>query len=83
MNDANQIKTSLDKFIQDELLDEPHANLASESDLLTTNLIDSLGWMRVVEYVESAHGYRIPPEDITIENFINLDTLSNYVSRNT
>jgi len=82
MNDANQIKNSLDKFIQDELLDEPYTDLASESDLLTTNLIDSLGWMRVVEYVESVHGFRIPPEDITIENFINLDTLSNYVSRN-
>jgi len=82
MNTSNQIKDSLDDFIQKELLDEPFAGLADEADLLTTNLIDSLGWMRVVEFIESAHGFRVPPEDITIENFINLDTLSAYVSKN-
>lgn len=78
----DQIKTSLDQFIQSELLDEPYPELANETDLLTADLIDSLGWMRVVEYVESAHGYRIPPEHVVIENFINLDTLSEYVSNN-
>ncbi len=78
----DQIKDSLDRFIQAELLDEPYPELAKEEDLLITDLIDSLGWMRVVEYVESAHGYRIPPEHVTIENFINLETLSQYVASN-
>jgi len=82
MTNKDQIKSSIDRFIQTELLDEPYPGLAEEADLLTTDLIDSLGWMRVVEYVETAHGYRIPPEHVTIENFVNLETLSVYVSNN-
>lgn len=79
---VDQIKQDLDSFIQMELLDEPWPDLINEQDILTTDVIDSLGWMRVVEYVETTHGYRIPPEHVTIENFINLDTLSRYVSKN-
>ena len=67
-------------FIDEELLlgqyDEP---LESETNLLLTGLVDSLGIMRLVLHIEEALGIDVPPEDIILENFLTVADMARYL----
>ena len=68
------------KFIQENLLGGKGAiELLPEDDLLGSGLLDSMGVMRLVGFVEDTFQIKIPPEDIVIENFIDVNAITNYV----
>ncbi|RZK13110.1 MAG: acyl carrier protein [Flavobacterium sp.] len=68
------------KFIQENLLGGKGAiELLPEDDLLGSGLLDSMGVMRLVGFVEDTFRIKIPPEDIVIENFIDVNAITNYV----
>jgi len=68
------------RYIQDNLLTgKGEIELSSEDDLLGSGLLDSMGVMRLVGFVEETFNIKIPPEDIVIENFIDVKAITNYV----
>jgi acyl carrier protein len=68
------------KYIQENLLGgKGEIELSSEDDLLGSGLLDSMGVMRLVGFVEETFNIKIPPEDIVIENFIDVKAIINYV----
>ncbi len=68
------------KFIQDNLLTgKGDIRLLPEDDLLGSGLLDSMGVMRLVGFVEENFTIKIPPEDIVIENFMDVNAITNYV----
>lgn len=70
------------EFISDELvLDELDGEIGHDQDLLTSGLIDSLGVMRLVGFIQDGFAVDVPPEDVTIENFLTLATICEYLSR--
>jgi acyl carrier protein len=71
------MKDQLKTFIQTELLDE--REIADDENLLLTGLIDSMGVMRLVAFVDESLKIAIPPEDLTIENFSNLNAMHQYL----
>ncbi|MEM7033542.1 MAG: acyl carrier protein [Chloroflexota bacterium] len=76
------ISKGLTKFITAELLvDYEENDLMEDDDLLTTGLIDSLGIMRLVTFIEETFEKKIPYEDITIENFRSVKTMANYLQQ--
>lgn len=66
-------------FIVEELLDGNP--VGDDEDLLLSGLVDSLGVMRLVGFLEDAFSTAIPPEDITIENFSNISGIAGYMVR--
>ena len=71
------------EFIAEELvLDELEDEIGHDEDLLTSGMIDSLGVMRLVGFIQDEFEISVPPEDVTIENFLTLATISNYIARN-
>ena len=74
------IKENLRQYIADELL-EDDAPLEDEENLLADGMVDSLGMIRLVAHIEETYGYRVPPQDFTIENFRTLATLDSYLTR--
>lgn len=69
------------KYIQDNLLTgKGKIELSAEDDLLGSGLLDSMGVMRLVGFVEETFNIKIPPEDIVIENFMDVKSISNYVA---
>jgi len=69
-------------FITDELvLDELDEDIGEQQDLLTSGLIDSLGVMRLVGFIQDEFAVDVPPEDVTIDNFLTLATICDYLSR--
>ena len=72
------MKTDLINFIQSELLTS-HQSVTPEQELLISGFIDSMGVMRLIAHLESKWSISIPPEDVTLENFCNVNTIVDYL----
>lgn len=68
------------KYVTNELLEGNEGiELEADQDLLGSGLIDSLGMMTLVSFVEEQFEVTIPPGDLTIENFMTIDAISTYL----
>ena len=71
---------TITQYIEKEILSgQGNIQLAADEDLLTTGLIDSLGIMKLIAFLEERFAVTIPPEDMTIENFLTVQTIENYI----
>ena len=69
------------KYLNEQL----SSNLAEEKidvqdDLLGGGILDSLGMMKLVLFIENEFKIKVPPEDMTIENFMNIETIVEYIT---
>ncbi|MEJ2176866.1 MAG: acyl carrier protein [Gammaproteobacteria bacterium] len=72
------MKQKLITYIQTELLNQQHT-ITADQDLLISGLIDSIGVMRLVGFIEKDLDTTIPPKDVTLENFGNVNTIVSYI----
>lgn len=76
------MQATLTEYITTELLmAEDDFELTAEDDLLTTGLIDSLGVMQLINFVDETFMVSVAPEDVTIENFQTVNAIASYVAR--
>ncbi len=75
-----EVLSTLIEFISDDLLelDEP---VEVDENLLAVDMVDSLGMLRLIAFIESTYSVKIPPQDFTIENFRTAEVLSDYLRR--
>ena len=74
------MRNVLRTYIREELLDgRIYADLTDHDDLLTSELVDSLGMMSLVTFIEDRFGIRVPPEDVTIESFSTISAIVRYL----
>lgn len=59
-------------------VDEP---VTTDTDLLLTGLVDSLGVVRLVQWLEDRFGFEIDPADVTLDNFQTVAAMLRYVDR--
>ena len=74
------LKAILTEFVSEELLDLDEPVSADES-LLAEGMVDSLGMMRLVAFIEQEFDYKVPAGDLTIQNFRTIGVLSDYLGR--
>jgi acyl carrier protein len=67
-------------FVKGELLG-PGVPLSLDEDLLSGDLIDSLGALRLAAFVEEEFQITVRPADFVIENFQSVAALAEYVRR--
>ncbi|TWU04993.1 acyl carrier protein [Stieleria varia] len=63
------------EFLQEDSTDE----IDADTDLLISGLLDSLGVMRLVSFIEKQFAISIPPQDVTIDHFMNARTIAAYI----
>ena len=69
------------RFIREQLLgDLPGIPLTPESDLLSENLLDSMGIMRLVSFIDDQFQIAVPAADVTIENFLTIQDICDYLA---
>ena len=76
----------ISKKIENFLLAEFGANLGGQSldpdeDLLEQRIIDSLGLLTLVVFLEKAHGIKVNDEDVVPENFQSLNSIVRFVEQ--
>ena len=68
------------EYIKIEILNNPKIELAAEDDLLGGGLVDSMGFVRIIAFLEEEFDITIPPTDMVVEYFMNIEAMSNYVA---
>lgn len=72
----------ISEYIETELLSgQGEIQLTADEDILTTGLIDSLGIMKLIAFLEEKFEVAIPPEDMTIENFLTVEVIEQYIQK--
>lgn len=67
-------------YIKEELLGGSFEDdILADDDLLNSGLIDSLGIMRLISFVEEKYGIKVPPQDMVIENFVSAEAIAQYI----
>jgi acyl carrier protein len=74
-------KTPLIEFIKQDILHGRNVPLDDEQDLLSAGVLDSLGILRVVAFLEERFGVRVPDEDVVFENFQSIRAMTDYVTQ--
>jgi len=78
----NTLIQGLEKFLVTEVAaDLGRKTLALDENLLDQRIIDSLGILRLVSYIEQVHGIKIGDEEIVPENFQDLNRISQFVEQ--
>lgn len=76
------MKAELRRYITEEVLNgRAEVVLADGDNLLGTGLLDSVAMISLVLFIETEFGIPVPPEDVTIENFLSIDTIDSYLAR--
>jgi acyl carrier protein len=74
------MRETIRRYIAHELLsDRGQAEVGDDDDLLGTWAIDSVGVMSLVLFVEEEFELAVPPEDVTIENFLSIRAIEAYL----
>ena len=74
---GSDVRKTIEGFIQDQLLSG--RRVEGGEDLLLSGLVDSLGVMRLVSFLESSFSFKVPAQDVKLTNFATLDAIVTYV----
>ncbi len=79
---VTDVRKQMRGFIDDNFLYlRPDVELGDGDDFLALGVIDSLGFVELVEEVQSRFGIAIEDVEITEENFGSIDAIAGYVER--
>jgi acyl carrier protein len=69
------------RMVNAEVSLDPSEEITPETDLLLTGLVDSLGVVQIVAWMEDRLGIEIQPADVVLENFQTVDRMLAFVKR--
>jgi acyl carrier protein len=79
---TDDVRRDVRTFIEDSFLYmHPDVQLADDEPLLERGLIDSLGFVELVEEVQARYGIQVQDTAITEDNFGSIDSVVAYVAR--
>jgi acyl carrier protein len=82
MTDTETVKKQLLAFVEESFLYlKPDVELSTSDDLVALGVIDSLGFVELVEEVQSLYGVSVTDVEITEENFGSIDAIASFVER--
>ncbi|MDJ0728431.1 MAG: acyl carrier protein [Crocosphaera sp.] len=67
-------------YITEDLLNR-RLEIKADDDLLGDNLLDSMGIMWLIAFIEEKFDIKIPLEDVTIYNFRTVQTIDAYINK--
>ena len=70
----------LQQYISEELLNG-RMKVEVDDDLLAGEILDSLGIMWLVAFIEETFSVGVPLEDITIQNFRTIEVIDTYLEQ--
>ena len=72
-------ENTLIDFIRAEILEDPDFELSATDEILLDDIVDSMGVMRLVAFIEDRGNTAIPAEHVTIDNFATIRQLADYL----
>ncbi|HUJ19257.1 MAG TPA: phosphopantetheine-binding protein [Nitrospirota bacterium] len=73
---------NIEKFLLSEIAgDLGKKSLDPDEDLLEQRIIDSMGILKLVVFLEKSHGIKVQDEDVVPENFQSLNSMVRFVEQ--
>jgi acyl carrier protein len=69
------------EILKVDILQEDDLTIETDEDLLTSGTLDSMALIRLVAAIEEKYEIKIPPTDLVIENFININAIEAYLQK--
>ena len=74
------LESEIRKFITENMLFSADGfNYDDNDSLLEAGIVDSIGVMELVTFVDQTYKITVPPEDISPDNFDSITRLANYI----
>lgn len=67
-------------YIKNELTAKPLEEIDSNDNLLESGILDSMGMMKLILFLEKQSKKRVPAEDMTLDNFKTVEKIASYFS---
>ena len=75
-------KEILIKFIQENLVGKKQSIKVTENDqLIDLGLVDSIGLMKIISFIEEETGIRISDEEVIPDNFETVQSIDQLINR--
>lgn len=74
-------EATLLEYVKTELLRGRGNNLKPEDDMLSSGIVDSLGILQIVAFIDERFGIQVPDEDVVYENFHSIKALADYLQQ--
>lgn len=78
--DHTQFAEQLLTMINEDVSLDPSETIERETDLMLTGLVDSLGVVMIVHWLEDALGIEIEPSDVVLEHFQTVELMLTYLA---
>jgi acyl carrier protein len=76
------LEAEIRKFITENMLFSADGfHYGDDDSLLEAGIVDSIGVMELVAFVDKTYKITVPPEDILPDNFDSVSRLANYIRR--
>jgi acyl carrier protein len=77
-----EILNQLTDFILSELGEDREVeSIAPDDDLIKGGIVDSMGVLQVVNFIEQTYGIQVADEDITVENFRTIQAIARLIGQ--
>ena len=73
------IREALRRYIGDELVEDDGA-VGDDENLLADGMVDSMGMLRLVAFIDETWDIRVPPEEFILEHFRTIADLDVYLT---
>ena len=80
MSHERSIEDEIRQFLADNFPLSANGPLAGTDSLLETGVIDSVGVLELIQFVESTYEIEIPDAEVLPENLDSIDAITRYVS---
>ena len=79
---TGEVQKEMRVFIEEQFLYmRPDTELGDTDQLLDLGIVDSLGFVELVEEVQTRYGVAVADTEITEENFGSIDAIARFVER--
>ena len=77
MPNIQEIKKSLKAYILEEFLpDEDEEDLASDTELVSTGILDSVSVIKVVAHIENSYNIKIQAHEASVDNMNTIESMA-------
>lgn len=67
-------------YISQQIVSDETLVIGVEDDLLSEGILDSMGMMRLIRFIEKKYGFDVPFEEMLPENFMSVEKIVDYIN---